>query len=193
MPVEQEDRPRQDEAGRSGTYKTLEEQTGKLSPAEERFERRRRTVGLFAGPLVLAAMLLIPFGGLLLPIGSPPNLIGRELLEDATGEPITFFEWFLTALPIVIVMFAVVILIVAAFNRPEVKHVDGVDDYVAEERRKLGALTRGEKNTLQVGEAANEGIVAILAAAMLFVLPVDWARRRFTLNWNQAATSTGGP
>ncbi|MBA2630912.1 MAG: anion permease, partial [Thermoleophilaceae bacterium] len=38
----------------------------------------------------------------------------------------------------------------------------------------------------QVSEAANEGIVAILAAGMLFVLPVDWERRRFTLNWNQA-------
>ena len=40
---------------------------------------------------------------------------------------------------------------------------------------------------VQVSEAANEGIVAILAAAALFVLPVDWARRKFTLNWNEAA------
>ena len=35
-------------------------------------------------------------------------------------------------------------------------------------------------------EAANEGIVAILAAALLFLLPVDWAKRKFTLTWNQA-------
>lgn len=51
------------EIGRSGTYKTFDEQSeaGKLSPAEERFERRRRTVGLFLGPAVLALMLLIPF------------------------------------------------------------------------------------------------------------------------------------
>jgi predicted MFS family arabinose efflux permease len=46
----------------------------------------------------------ITVGGLLLPIGSPPNLIGRELLEQETGEPITFFGWFVMALPIVIVM-----------------------------------------------------------------------------------------
>jgi len=44
-----------------GTYRTLDEQEGRLSPAEERFERQRRTVGLFLGPIVLAAMLLIPF------------------------------------------------------------------------------------------------------------------------------------
>jgi sodium-dependent dicarboxylate transporter 2/3/5 len=51
------------EVGRGGTYRTLDEQTemGRLSPAEERFERRRRTVGLFVGPLLFAAVLLIPF------------------------------------------------------------------------------------------------------------------------------------
>jgi len=106
-------------------------------------------------------------------------------------------------------------VIVLAFNRPEVKQVDGVERYVSEERGKLGGLSRGEKNTLlvlafalvgwflpglvglvagddsnaytQVQEASNEGIVAILAATLLFVLPVDWKRRKFTLNWNQAS------
>jgi solute carrier family 13 (sodium-dependent dicarboxylate transporter), member 2/3/5 len=382
-----EDGEIREEIGRGGTYRTLDEQEGRLSPAEERFERRRRTVGLFLGPIVLAVMLLIPFdldgnqhrllailsfvvvwwvteaipipitallgvtlcalleatppppegdssvdvvfsmftddtiflfigsfiiaqsmvvhglhrrfayrvlsarsvggstfriilafgligaitspvmsntagaammlpiaigvmgvvggmvarqaggernperlrfgaalmlvitygitvGGLLLPIGSPPNLIGRELLEGETGEPITFLEWFVMALPIVLVMFAAVIIIVTLFNRPEVEHVEGVEEHVAEERRKLGPFSRGEKNTLwvlafalvgwflpglvgivagddsnaytQVSEAANEGIVAIIAAGALFVLPLDWGRRRFTLNWNQA-------
>ena len=177
---------------------------------EHRIERLR-----FGAALMLVITYSITVGGLLLPIGSPPNLIGRELLEAETNEPITFLEWFAMALPIVIVMFVAVILICVLFNRPEVKEVDGVEEYVAEERRKLGTLKRGEKNTLlvlafaligwflpglvgifagddsdayaQVSEAANEGIVAIVAAAALFVLPVDWARRRFTLNWNQAS------
>jgi solute carrier family 13 (sodium-dependent dicarboxylate transporter), member 2/3/5 len=177
---------------------------------EHRVERLR-----FGAALMLVITYSITVGGLLLPIGSPPNLIGRELLEAETNEPITFLEWFVMALPIVIVMFIAVILICVLFNRPEVKEVEGVEEYVAEERRKLGTLKRGEKNTLlvlafaligwflpgivgivagddsdayaQVSEAANEGIVAILAAAALFVLPVDWARRRFTLNWNQAS------
>jgi sodium-dependent dicarboxylate transporter 2/3/5 len=169
----------------------------------------------FGAALMLVITYGITVGGLLLPIGSPPNLIGRELLEGETGEPITFFEWFVMALPIVVVMFVAVILVTVLLNRPEVKQVSGVEEYVAEERSKLGSLTRGEKNTLlvlafaligwflpglvglvagddsnaytQVSEASNEGIVAILAAAALFVLPVDWARRKFTLNWNQAS------
>jgi sodium-dependent dicarboxylate transporter 2/3/5 len=179
------------------------------APGEHRIERLR-----FGAALMLVITYSITVGGLLLPIGSPPNLIGRELLEAETGEPITFFEWFVMALPIVLVMFVAVVLIVTLFNRPEVKEVDGVEEYVQEERRKLGSLKRGEKNTLlvlalaligwflpglvgifagddsdayvQVSEASNEGIVAIVAATLLFVLPLDWSRRKFTLNWNQA-------
>ena len=44
-----------------GTYKTLDEQREVLSPAEERFERRRRTIGLFLGPLALL-MMILPLG-----------------------------------------------------------------------------------------------------------------------------------
>jgi solute carrier family 13 (sodium-dependent dicarboxylate transporter), member 2/3/5 len=169
----------------------------------------------FGAALMLVITYGITVGGLLLPIGSPPNLIGRELLEAETGEPITFVEWFLMALPIVVVMFVAVVVIVMLMNRPEVRHVEGVEDYVAEERGKLGPLSRGEKNTLlvlafaligwflpgivglvagddsdayvQVSEAANEGTVAIVAAALLFLIPVSWKERKFTINWNQAA------
>ena len=45
-----------------GTYKTLDEQREVLSPAEERFERRRRTIGLFLGPVALLIMMLLPLG-----------------------------------------------------------------------------------------------------------------------------------
>jgi solute carrier family 13 (sodium-dependent dicarboxylate transporter), member 2/3/5 len=177
---------------------------------DTRVERLR-----FGAALMLVITYGITVGGLLLPIGSPPNLIGRELLEAETGEPITFVEWFLMALPIVVVMFVAVVVIVMLMNRPEVRHVEGVEDYVSEERGKLGPLSRGEKNTLlvlafaligwflpgivglvagddsdayvQVSEAANEGTVAIVAAALLFLTPVDWKQRKFTINWNQAA------
>lgn len=168
----------------------------------------------FGAALMLVITYGITVGGLLLPIGSPPNLIGRELLQQETGEPITFLEWFLMALPIVVVMFVAVVAVVVLMNRPETDRVEGVEEHVAGERRKLGMLSRGEKNTLIVLALAllgwfmpgivglvagddstayddaslwfNEGIVAIIAAGLLFVLPIDWARRKFTLTWNEA-------
>ena len=45
----------------------------------------------------IALMLMLAYGasvgGLLTPVGSPPNLIGRGLIEEATGESISFAEW----------------------------------------------------------------------------------------------------
>jgi sodium-dependent dicarboxylate transporter 2/3/5 len=32
-----------------------------------------------------------------------------------------------------------------------------------------------------------EGVVAVFGAALLFLLPEDWARRRFTMTWSRAA------
>ena len=192
-----------------GVMSTVGAMVAQQSAGEERPERLR-----FASALMLVITYGITVGGLLLPIGSPPNLIGRDLLENETGEPITFFEWFATALPIVVVMFVAVILVVVLLNRPEVKEVSGMKEHVAEERSKLGPITKGGRNTLivvalalfvffpglvglvagddstaftEATNRANEGVVAIVAAGLLFVLPIDWRERRFTLNWNQAA------
>jgi solute carrier family 13 (sodium-dependent dicarboxylate transporter), member 2/3/5 len=163
-------------------------------------------------------MLMIAYGasvgGLITPIGSPPNLIGIGFIEDQTGEAISFFEWTATALPIAILMFLALCVILILLNRPEVRRISGADEYIAEERSNLGRFSAGERNTLIcfglavtlwvlpgivnliAGEKSapatflkdhlNEGVVAILAAALLFILPINWAERRFTMTWNDA-------
>jgi solute carrier family 13 (sodium-dependent dicarboxylate transporter), member 2/3/5 len=166
----------------------------------------------------IALMLMLAYGasvgGLLTPVGSPPNLIGRGLIEEATGERISFLEWVLSALPICALMFVALCAILLTLNRPELKRMEGVEEYVASERSKLGRLSRKEKNTLiafgvavtlwivpgivaivagdesqaytDVTDRLDEGIVAVLAASLLFLLPVNWGRREFTLTWNEA-------
>ncbi|WP_328807734.1 SLC13 family permease [Nonomuraea antri] len=165
-----------------------------------------------------ATMLMLAYsasiGGLLTPIGSPPNLIGRGLIEKATDARIPFFTWVLIALPIVLVMFALLAVVLLWLNRPEARRIEGARAYIEGERAQLGRMSRGERNTLiafatavvlwitpgVVGIVAgdtsgayravlsriDEGVVAVLAAALLFVLPVDWRARRFTLTWNEA-------
>jgi sodium-dependent dicarboxylate transporter 2/3/5 len=165
-----------------------------------------------------ALMLMLAYGasvgGLLTPVGSPPNLIGRGLIEEATDERISFLEWVLAALPICAAMFVALCVILLLLNRPEVRRLEGVEEYVQSERSKLGSLSRKEKNTLiafgvavtlwivpgivaliagdesktytDVTERLDEGIVAILAASLLFLLPTNWERREFTLTWSEA-------
>jgi sodium-dependent dicarboxylate transporter 2/3/5 len=164
-------------------------------------------------------MLMLAYGasvgGLLTPVGSPPNLIGRELIEDATGESIPFAQWTATALPICGLMFVALSIILLLLNRPEIRQLTGVEDYVREQRAELGPMSRAEKNTLlafgvtvalwitpgivalvaggdsstyeSISDRLDEGVVAVAGAALLFLLPVDWERREFTLRWSDAS------
>ena len=166
-----------------------------------------------------ALMLMLAYGasvgGLLTPVGSPPNLIGRGLIEEATGERISFGQWMVLALPICTAMFIALAFILLRLNKPEIKRIDGVAEYVAKEREEMGGLTRAEKNTLIafgitvtlwilpgvvaliagtesdvytfVSDRLDEGVVAVFGASLLFLLPTDWQNREFTLRWRDAA------
>nr|WP_221374550.1 DASS family sodium-coupled anion symporter [Actinoplanes polyasparticus] len=166
-----------------------------------------------------ALMLMLAYGasvgGLLTPVGSPPNLIGRGLIEEATGERISFAQWMAVAAPICLLMFGVLAVVLLLLNKPEIRRIEGVEEYVATERAKLGKLSAAERNTLiafvitvalwifpgviaviagtesavydTVSARLNEGVVAVLGASLLFLLPVSWRDREYTLNWSDAA------
>ena len=158
----------------------------------------------------VAIMLMLAYGasvgGLLTPVGSPPNLIGRGLIEEATGETITFLDWMLLALPICALMFVALAIVILLLNKPELRKLEGVEEWVAAEKAELGRFSTAERNTLiafgitvtlwitpgvvalvagaessayeTVSGRLDEGIVAVLGASLLFLLPTDWPQAR---------------
>ncbi|MGH3315176.1 MAG: SLC13 family permease [Nocardioidaceae bacterium] len=176
------------------------------------FDPTRMRVG-FAMMLMLAYGASV--GGLLTPVGSPPNLIGRELIEQATGEALPFGQWMGLAFPICALMFVGVVFVLLTLNKPEIQELRGVDEYVRRQREELGSMNRAEKNTLiafgvtvalwvfpaivalvaggdsaayeNVSNRLDEGVAAVLGASLLFLLPVNWKEREFTLTWGDAA------
>jgi sodium-dependent dicarboxylate transporter 2/3/5 len=176
------------------------------------FDPTRLRVG---AALILMLAYGASVGGLLTPIGSPPNLIGRGLIEEATGERISFAQWMATAVPICAMMFVVLAVVLLLLNKPEVRRIEGVESYVAEQRAALGPLSRAEWNTLiafgitvtlwvipgivalfagtdasvylTVSDRLDEGVVAVVGASLLFLLPTNWHARETTLNWSDAA------
>ena len=171
-----------------------------------------------------ALMLMIAYsasvGGLLTPIGSPPNLLGRGFLESQAGVSLPFLQWSFVAAPVVVAMFAALCLVLIVLNRPEARRIPGAASYIASERGRLGPFSAGERNTLVafaiavslwllpgvlgivLGETSpvyetardrlDEGVVAIVAASLLFVLPLDRGIRAFTLTWRQAVAIDWG-
>jgi sodium-dependent dicarboxylate transporter 2/3/5 len=186
----------------SGILRALEEIENKVS-----FKR------LGTGMMLLVAYAA-SVGGIATPVGTPPNLIGIGMIERLIGEKILFFEWMSFAVPITCIMFVVLFLLILLLHLPEKKRLFGIGEYIKEKRKKLGKWKRGEKNALAafliavtlwilpglfavLGKRFSwhleffesrfpESIVALVAALTLFILPINWKKREFTLTWRQA-------
>jgi sodium-dependent dicarboxylate transporter 2/3/5 len=163
--------------------------------------------------LLLCIAYSASIGGLLTPVGSPPNLITLGLLETATGERIDFLRWMLFAAPLTVLL-GVAMFALVRWRFPDTGVASSRSAAAPRQRAALEPWTRGQLNcALAFGVAAvlwllpglvalaapdsaarkllasrlDEAVVAVLAATLLFLLPVDWQRRRFTIEWRHAA------
>jgi len=172
-------------------------------------ERLRFTTGM-----MLMAAYASSTGGIGTPVGTPPNLIGLAMLDKFVGVKIPFFRWMLFAVPLLVIMYAFLYVVMYLLHKPEVSRIKGSREFVRAEVQKLGPWTRGQKNALiafltavglwilpgflalfsgassplsrRYGERVPEAVAALFAALLLFLLPLDWKKREFTLTWRQA-------
>lgn len=167
----------------------------------------------FATLVMLMIAYGASIGGLLTPIGSPANIVGVGFLEEQVGVSLNFITWGQLTWPLVVVMFAVMCVTLLLFNKPELNKINGAAEYIRTERHATGRMSRGEINTLicfliavilWVGPsltelviapesgplatfiAIDEGTAALIGASLLFFLPTNWAKREFTLTWQDA-------
>jgi sodium-dependent dicarboxylate transporter 2/3/5 len=153
-------------------------------------------------------------GGMGTPVGTPPNLIGIGMLEKIVGQQVSFFAWMAIGVPIVMMLFAYLIAQFYFSSVRGFAVAEGSTELVQRELERLGRQTVGQRNVLIAfaitillwiapglmaiagaddsafarGYAAHmpEGVAAMIGACLLFVLPVNWHERRFTLTWDEA-------
>jgi sodium-dependent dicarboxylate transporter 2/3/5 len=155
-------------------------------------------------------------GGIATPVGTPPNLIAIGMAENLFGTRLSFVDWMSFALPISIVLFVLLFFVLWRLYPAPKGSLVGAADRIQAERETLGSLSVGEKASLAAFLLAvvlwtlpgivglvlgsehvitmtlsrvlpSEGPSAIIAASLLFVLPVDWKARRFALDWKEAS------
>ena len=168
----------------------------------------------FATAMMLMAAFGASIGGMGTPIGTPPNLIGKGMLERIAHEQISFFQWMLLGVPLTVLLFG---FLVVYFRWRLLKGLT-IDPtqagHIHEELKKLGPMSAGQRNTLLAfgatvllwlfpgilaivgfGDSAfargyeaavPESVAAMIGAILLFLIPVNWRARRFTLSWEQA-------
>ncbi|MBI4714823.1 MAG: DASS family sodium-coupled anion symporter [Nitrospirae bacterium] len=174
----------------------------------------------YATGLMLMIAFGASIGGIGTPVGTAPNLIGIGMIESMVHVKIGFLHWMMLAVPILTVMFAILIILLRRLHPPPLLTLDGAERKIIKMRQSLGGWTRGQVCSLIAFATAvflwilpglfmavlggdhpwtqflddrlNEGVVALMAASLLFFLPVDWKRRTYALSWKEGVQIDGG-
>jgi len=174
----------------------------------------------FATAMMLMAAYSASIGGIGMPIGTPPNLIGIGMIEKFAGVKISFFQWASFAVPLLIAMYFFLFYLLYYLNKPEISKLSDTHSFIEDSLKKPGKMSAGEINSLiafgitvvlwlipgfiaiiggsdsallkSYNNYIPESAAALLGALLLFILPVNFKKRLFTIEWKDAASIDWG-
>jgi solute carrier family 13 (sodium-dependent dicarboxylate transporter), member 2/3/5 len=180
--------------------------------AEEALSDPGSSAHAFALALLLGVAYASSIGGIATPIGTPPNLFLLSFVQTHLGREISFLRWMTAAVPLVVVFLVLTWLLLTRVLHPiRLPRIEGGAALVRRALAELGPLGRGEAivfvvfvltSALWIGRPVLSGLslagvrplaglsdagIAMLAAMVLFVAPVDRRAGRFALEWDSAA------
>ncbi|MBI2817194.1 MAG: DASS family sodium-coupled anion symporter [Acidobacteria bacterium] len=150
--------------------------------------------------------------------GAPPNAVAATLLENLTGETISWFRWMKLGVPLGVFLVVIYYFLLKYFFPPELTNIPGGQEFIRNEAKKLGKMNQGEKNvlcifvamvllftapsiapfllgsqspiTLSLRQALSIWTVPPIILFMLFALPKDIKKGEFTLMWRDVVEHT---
>jgi len=161
----------------------------------------------YASALLLMTAYASSVGGVATPVGTATNVFAMGFLRQNLGQGIEFARWNLVGVPMMLIIVLGLFCWLRLWAPKDRLDMPALREYLRSERSGLGAWSWGERNTLIVftivvgmwiapGVLAicgadelhsafsarfPEEVVALLAPVLLFLLPVNWRRREFTL------------
>mgnify|MGYP001672058718 CR=1 FL=1 len=191
---------------------------GLLTSIKEMFAANGREIDLheykYATGLMLMTAYACSIGGVLTPIGTPPNLIMLGFLDQMCDIHVSFFEWMTWGFIAMVVYFVIAYVVLYRMFPADVERIDGAEDFIRGKIAELGSWTRAQKNTafaflvavvlwvtpgflsIALGGTSPvlkmynhlfpEAVAAMLAALLLFLMPLNFKERTFTLTWKEA-------
>ncbi len=161
--------------------------------------------------LLLGIAYSASIGGIGTLIGTPPNLFLASFLESQLGQEISFLDWMRVGIPLVVIFLPISWLTLTRGIFPlGSAPIAAGDAFLQEAADRLPPMNRGAWVTLGVflltatcwitrplltaweigGFRPLSGLtdtgIAMLAALSLFVIPVDFEKRVFAMDWETA-------
>ena len=149
-------------------------------------------------PLLLGIAYAASVGGIGTPIGTPPNLVFREIYQQTTGTEVGFLTWMMWGIPVVLIFVPIIgVWLTRSLNFRGEIDMPAVGQWQTEEKRvfivfsltALAWVTRGQpfggwSDWLNV-PGANDASVALIAVVAMFLIPDGKGSK--LLDWDTAA------
>ncbi len=164
--------------------------------------------------LMLGIAYAASIGGIATLIGTPPNTVLAGYLTKTYGYEITFAKWMMVGVPLVVCMLPLCWLWLTKIANPmDLKKVPGGRDLINTELTKMGSMSTGERWTAlvffftamgwmfrkQLGihifpepKLVTDAAIAMTGALLLFVIPINWKKNEFVMNWHWASKMPWG-
>ena len=190
---------------------------GLLEAIREMMAENGKTIDLknykYATGLMLMTAYACSIGGVMTPIGTPPNIIMIGFLQELAPQApeISFFQWMMWGTVAMILYFIIASVVLWRLFPADVDHIKGAKEFIQKSVDSLGEWTRAQKNTMIAFSTAfvlwvapsileimydvdsdvmkfydshfPEAIAAMIGGLMLFFLPVNVKTGEMTMTW----------
>lgn len=158
----------------------------------------------FGTALLLSVAYGATTGGMATLIGTPPNALMAAYVENTYGITIGFGRWMLLGVPVMLVTLPIVWLVLTRVSfRLGRSEVPGMAEFFRRQQAALGPWSRGERIVLavflltafgwvtqpllaKVVPLLTDTTIAMAGGLLLFVIPMNWRRGEFVLDWGTA-------
>lgn len=163
----------------------------------------RVTAARFSMLMLLGIAYGANIGGTITLIGTPPNLVFAGYYFDAFGEEFSFARWLKVGIPVGVGLLLLTFVVLVRLIYPlRVRRVEGIHGLFEARWKALGPVLRAEKmvlavflltvfcwvfssqiNSLLGSQVLNNTNIAMGGGLLMFLLPLDWEKGEFLLDW----------
>ncbi len=156
--------------------------------------------------LMLSIAYAASIGGVGTIIGTPPNGVLVSQIDKIFNMEISFAQWMKVGIPLVIIMTTITwLMMTKIIFRLKNISLPGGKEFISQELEKLGRIKKEEVMIIGVGifvslcwitrsflfkhiglNLVHDSTIAILGALLLFIIPSDFKKGEFLLDWKTA-------
>lgn len=161
----------------------------------------------FALSIMLGIAFSANIGGMSTLIGTPPNSVMLAFLNESYDIDIGFFQWMQMGVPFAIVMLTITyFMITRVFFPNRLGSIGASGNIIQQELDKLGKMSKGEKTVLVIflltalawmlrsylnnlfpNITLTDTTISVIAALLMFIVPLDFKTGSFPLDWKDTS------